>query len=167
MKKNVFVIAILLFLLLLNSGCLKDKTTTETGASELIVTMRGFENFMDNSSMGTNNATKYEYFNLTQADAGDIVILRDEISNVSYNATYNYTRVTFVTDLNHSMPFGGDLTQKFAAGDNVEVKFHVVNDVFTDPNNPSWTVVLETVKELWDSFNHRFTIIDPDLIQKV
>jgi len=167
MKKNIFVIGVLFFSLLLNSGCLKEKVDNATGTSEMIVTMKEFEAFMDNSSMSTNNATKYEYFNLTQADAGDIVILRDEIDSVSYNSTYNYTRITFITDLNHSMPFGGDLTQKFAKGDNVEVEFHVVTDVFTDPNNPSWTVSLETIKELWDSFQHRFTIISPDVIQKV
>ena len=167
MRKNIFVIvtAVLLFLTLANSGCLKDEKAA-TG-KEINVSMKGFEDFMGNYSTNTDNATKHDYFNLTQGDEGDVVILRDEIANISYNGMYNYTGVTFVTDLNHSMPFGGDITQKFAKGDNVEIKFHVITDIFPDPNNPSWTVSIETLQELWNTTRHSFDIISPDVIKKV
>lgn len=167
MKKSFFVIATLLFLMLANSGCLKEEKAGTATGTEINVSMKGFEDFMGNYSMDTDNATKHDYFNLTQGDVGDVVILRDEIDNISYNSSYNYTRITFVTDLNHSMPFKGDITQKFAKGDNLEIKFHVITDVFSDPNNPSWTVSIETLQELWNTTEHRFDIMSPDVIKKV
>ncbi len=162
MKKSIFIIAIICSAILLNTGCLKEEAGTEK-----VVKANEFVNIMNNSTTSTDNTTKYEYFNLTMVDAGDTIVIKDKIHNLTYDSANNWTKVVFNTDLNHSLPVSGDLTQKFASGDTVKITFHVVTDVFADPNNPSWTVSVETLKEIWNTTTHRFTIIPNELVKKV
>lgn len=160
MKKSILIIAVFL-VLLLNSGCLNKEAGTEK-----VVSVKGFVDLMGNSTMDTNNATKYEYLNLTQVDSGDTILIEDKIHNFTYNSTGDITRMLFISDLNHSLPIRGDLTQDFSEGDNVEIRFHVFRDVFADPNDPTWTVSIETLKEIWDTTAHRYTFIPRDLVKK-
>ena len=160
MRKGIFIIAIVL-VILLNSGCLE-----ETSGVERVMSVKQFVDFMDNSTMETANSTKYEYLNLTQADSGDTILIKDEIHNITYDPTGDITRMLFMSDMEHSLPIGGDLTNDFAGGDNVEIRFHVFRDVFADPNDPSWTVSVETIKEIWDTATHSFTIIPGNTVSK-
>ncbi len=149
-------------------GCMTHAEPEEETES-MTMTMEEFVDILSNSTTSIDNATKCEYVNLTSGDSGDIIILRDQIRILSYNSSYNYTRMAFVSDLNnsHYLFIGGDLTKNFADGDNVEIKFHVMTDVFADPNNPSWTVSVKTIEEMWDTTIHRFTSIPPDIVKKV
>jgi len=160
MRKGIFIIAIFL-MILLNSGCLKEGTGVER-----IMSVKEFVNFMGNSTMSTDNATKYEYLTLPQADNGDTILIKDKIHNFTYDPAGDITRMLFISDLEHSFPISGDLTNDFAEGDNVEIRFHVFTDVFADPNDPSWTVSVETIKEIWDTTTHSFTIIPSDVVSK-
>ncbi|HEC87899.1 MAG TPA: hypothetical protein ENI52_01125 [Thermoplasmata archaeon] len=164
MKLEILVVGILSISILLSAGCLNKEST---GEAEIVLSMKEFIGIMNNYSRDINNATKYEYYNITPLDEGDIVIIKDEIHNLTYNSTYNYTEIFCVSDLDNPFPVYGDITKIFLGGDKIEVTLHIIRDVFPYSSDPSWTVSIETIEEGWNSAGHFFTPVSSDAVKKV
>ncbi|HEC76461.1 MAG TPA: hypothetical protein ENI33_04290 [Thermoplasmatales archaeon] len=163
MKLEILVAGILSISILLSAGCLNKESTGEAG---IILSMKEFISIMNNYSRDINNATKYEYYNITPLNDGDTVVIKDEIHNLTYNSTYNYTEIFCISDLDNPFPVSGNLTKFFSDGDKIEVILHIIRDVFPFPSDPSWTVSIETIEEGWSLSGHFFTPVSSDAVKK-
>lgn len=163
MKLGILVAGILGISILLNAGCLNKESAVEGG---IIFSMKEFIGMMNNYSREIINTTKYEYYNITPVNEGDIVLIKDEIYNLTYNSTYNYTEMFCISDLENPFPVYGNMTKIFSAGDKIEVTLHVIRDTFPFPSDPSWTVSIETIEEGWNSMTHYFTPVSSDAVKK-
>jgi len=157
MKRNVAIIAILGFVLLLNTGCVTEKKAIVMSMSE----------FMNDYNMSIDNATKHLYYYFNSLDDGDELIIKDEIYNITYNATRNYTGIVCVTEKNNTFPIQGDITDEFKSGDTIEIDVHIINDTFPHPYDPTWTISIETLKEGWNKTSHQFEYVPREFIKKL
>lgn len=162
MKLGIFVVGILGILILMGAGCLNK----EPGEEGIILSMKEFIGIMNNYSREIINTTKYEYYNITPLNEGDVVLIKDEIHNLTYNSTYNYTEIICISDLENPFPVYGNITKMFSTGDKIEVTLHIIRDVFPFPSDPSWTISIETIEEGWNSVGHYFTPVSSDAIKK-
>ncbi|RLF45289.1 MAG: hypothetical protein DRN29_06995 [Thermoplasmata archaeon] len=159
MKRNVAIIAILGFVLLLNTGCVTEKKA-------IVMSM---DDFWSEYNWSIDNKTKYVYYNFSNLEDGDEVIIKDEIYNMTYHDVQNgnYTEIRCVTQKNATFRVQGDITGKFKSGDIIEIDIHIMKDVFDYPNYPPWKISIEWIKEGWDATNKLPIPVPQKFIKKV
>jgi len=163
MKKITSGIVLLLTLqiLLITSGCLEDNNKS--------VTMNTLEFWNDHSYSENNKTRIYKTF-LVSVDAGDTVIIKDIIHNMSYRASEDYTLIECNSLLNQPSPFPikGDITDKFKVGDKIMLTLTIIDVTTTrEMYNETWTWEMETIAERWDSLNNTIVPIPQKYIQKM
>ncbi len=155
MKKLVFALASVAILLL--TGCVTEGKTVIMNMDEL---GKDIEENMDNSS-----ATYYQGFK--SLNKGDILIIKDEISSITYRQDYNATIIHFASNNSSSLVFEGDLTGKFDNGDNVRIKLHIIEDKYNITyQGREWSIDLEMYKEGWDTSRHTIKMLPSDVISE-
>ncbi len=164
MKINVIFVALLFLALAVSSGCIEKsgtKTNVETFSAGEFLQLIGEYN------RTIVNETKHVFYNFTSLKDGEEVLVKDTIHNLTYHPNNDYTSIYFITDLNSSLPFSGDLTQKFSVGDKVEIDLHIIREVFGYPSDPTWTISLQTIEEGWDKTNYSYTPFSSSALKKV
>ena len=155
MKKLLF--AALSVTILLLTGCVTQGKTVVMNMDEV---GKDVEEKMDNQS-----ATYYQGFK--SLNAGDILIIKDEISSIQYRQDYNATIIHFASNNSSSLVFAGNLTGIYSDGDNVRVKLHIIEDKYNITyQGRNWKIDLEMYKEGWDTSSHRVKMLQSDTISK-
>jgi len=112
------------------------------------------------------NVTSTSYYSgFKTLDAGDILIIKDKIWNITYNSQYDATMVLFVSNMSQGLIFKGNITKKFHDGQDVKVKLHIIEDKFPYTyNGKTWNIDVEYYKEGWDMTNHTAKYLPSDII---
>ena len=163
MKKIISGIVLLLILqiLVITSGCLEGNNKS--------VTMNAWEFWNDHSYSEDNKTRVYKTF-LVSMDAGDTVIIKDIVHNMSYRANENYTLIECNSFLNQPSPFPikGDITDKFNVGDKIMLTLTIIDVTTTrEMYNETWIWEMETIAERWDTVNNTITPIPQNYIEKM
>jgi len=163
MKKIIIGIVFLLVLqiLVLTSGCLEGDNKS--------VTMDVWEFWNDHSYSENNKTRVYKTF-FVSLDAGDTVIIKDIIHNMSYRASENYTLIECNSLLNQPSPFPikGDITDEFKTGDKIMLTLTVIDVTTTrEMYNETWIWEMETIHERWDSLNNTIKPIPPNYVKRM
>lgn len=163
MKKIIsgFIFLLALQSILITSGCL------EGGNRSVTMTAREFWN--DHSFSEDNKTKVYKTF-LVSLDAGDTVIIKDIIHNMSYRVSDNYTLIECNSLLNQPSPFPikGDITDEFKVGDKIMLTLTIIEATTTrEMYNEEWTWKMETINESWDNLNKTIKPIPQNYIQKM
>jgi len=102
-----------------------------------------------------DNVTKDWWSDFGQLEEGDMVIIHDTLSNVTFNQEENKTLLVFVSQEDNTLPLSvqGDLSGFLQVGDTLEIFVHVVWVSYPHEFWPGeiWTIHVETFRELWDS----------------
>ncbi len=137
MKKTILLIcAVFLALVMLISGCNSGKTFTIT-AKEL-----------NEDVKWVNNNTTFSMLYTSYQD-GDTLIIKDTISNVTYDQNFNATGISFIwSSGTRGVAFQGNITDKYKEGDEVEITVHLkhVTFFYNDINYD-----MEIFAEEWES----------------
>ena len=140
MKKAV-VVVVAVFL----AGCIQQ-------SEKRVFTMNMNEVLQD---MEYNISGQNYYSGFKSMNAGDTLIIKDTIANMTYNDFYNGTMVIFSSNSSRGLIFQGNITGKFHIGDNVTVKLHIMEDKFDyDYQGQTWNIDIEYYEEAWDKTNH-------------
>lgn len=163
MKKIISGIIFLVALqgIMITSGCLEGDNKS--------VTMTVGEFWNDHSFSEDNKTKIYKTF-LVSLDAGDTVIIKDIIHNMSYKASGNYTLIECNSLLNQPSPFPiqGDITDEFKVGDKIMLTLTIIDVSITrEMYNETWAWEMETIDESWDSLNKTIKPIPQTCIQKM
>ncbi len=161
MKKIKLVATLFLVMALaISSGCVKESKAKTFSMGE-------FMEIVANYNRTIINETKEVFYNFSSLDDNDEVIIDDVIHNTTYYPENNFTSIYCITDLNNSLPFSGNLTNKFHEGDHIRITLHIVRDTFPYPYDQTWTISIQTIEEGWDNNMHTFIPISSDTIKKV
>ena len=163
MKKIIsgFIVLLALESTLIISGCLESDNKS--------ITMTAREFWNDNSFSEDNKTRIYKTF-LVSLDAGDTVIIKDIIHNMSYRTSDNYTLIECNSLLNQPSPFPikGDITDEFKVGDKIMLTLTIIEVTTTrEMYDEIWTWKIETIKESWDNVNKTIKPIPQTYIQKM
>jgi hypothetical protein len=163
MKKIISGIIFLLVLqmLVITSGCLEGQNKS--------VTMNAWEFWNDHSYSENNKTRIYKTF-LVSVDAGDTVIIKDIIHNMSYRASEDYTLIECNSLLNQPSPFPiqGDITNEFTVGDKIMLTLTIIDvTIAKEMYNETWAWEMETIAEGWDNLNNTIKSIPQKYIQKM
>ena len=126
-----------------------------------------FGELIDDYKSTYNWAAAYQTENFTSLKEGDIIILRDQISNLTYQVDEDATYIEFnsSTGLGNSFPIQGNITESFRIGDIVEIRLHVIKVIFSTLDNDRMvTIERETFKEYWDASNNTYIPVPPQYI---
>jgi len=159
-KIKVFSAIILMIALAFSSGCVKESKAKTFSMDEFI-------KIVSNYNRTILNQTKKVFYNFSSLNDNDKVIIEDVVHNATYNPQNNFTSIYCITDLNNSLPFSGNLTDKFHEGDHVKISLHIIRDTFPYPYDQTWTISIQTIKEGWDMSKHTFIPISSDTIERV
>ena len=155
MKKAGVVAIVLIFLFV---GCIGSKNKANTVTMDMNEVMHDMEMKIDNSS-------HYYYNGFKSLNPGDILIIKDEIENLSYSPQYNATMIIFYSNNSRGLFFEGDLENKFHIGDSVKIKLHIIEDKFEYPyQGVMWTIDFERYKEGWNSESHMPKLLPENVI---
>ena len=133
----------------------------EKGEKVFIVTMK---DIMDDFEEFKDNDTAFYYYGLKSYKEGDTIIIRDIISEKKLYG--NYTFLHFSSSPSNGFYFDGNLSS-FNEGDKVEIKLHVIKDVFLEEiNGKLWKIEIEIFKEGWNFQNHTLVPFPPSVIKK-
>ena len=137
LKLSLLVAFVTITPIILVCGCMQNTNKT--------VVMNAQQLYDDIIVENKENSYLFDYKSLEE---GDTLIIRDVISNISYNKEYNATRVTFTYGKNqtYSPAFEGNLTGLLMVGDLVEIKVHIKHVKF-EYNNKLYD--LEVYSEQW------------------
>lgn len=170
---NRAIVALLLvFVLVATAGCLEGGDEGDTGGGTGIktVTMKGFFEIMQNQSVTNDTEAKYIYGDLPSVEENDTLVIADTVQQVAPRPSYNITQFKFASEPNASLYVEGNQSGVYAAGDDVEITFHIIEDVFQHPdqiNKTGWQISIEVVQEIWSQTQHRYSPTMPaDAIEK-
>jgi len=160
MKKKILGICIVVLMLVaLVSGCTENKTTDSNddnnggGTTGNTYTMTAKE-MQDDMTMDTDWATYIKILYTTLAD-GDTVVIQDTITEISYDSETDRTTVTFEWTEDEvtgslNLPFEGDITATYQAGDEVKVTVTIKHVEFTyETSGASMDYEIEIFDEQW------------------
>ncbi|MCD6481839.1 MAG: hypothetical protein J7L31_06180 [Thermoplasmata archaeon] len=152
--------AVMLAVMLISVGCVEEKEAKTFSMGEFI-------QIVSNYNRTILNQTKEVFYNFSSLNDNDEVIIEDVIHNLTYDSENNYTALYCITDLNNSLPFSGNITDKFQEGDHIKIDLHIVRDTFPYPYDQTWTISIQTIEEGWDRGIHTFIPISSDSITKI
>lgn len=160
---NVFVLAAgILLVAACSAGCIEDG-----GESGETVTMTLGE-FSDDYVRSTDNATRTMTDMLSSLEPGDVLLLRDTITNMTYLPGVGYTQVEFASRRSVGFPIAGDVTTSLAVGDTVEATLHIIAVTYTEElRNGTWTFKQEYFREGWDAKNESFAPVPRASVRRV
>ena len=163
MKKIIggIVFLLVLWILVITTGCLEGGNKS--------MTMNAGE-FWNDHSYSENNKTRVYKTYLVSLDAGDTVIIKDIIHNMSYRASENFTLIECNSLLNQPSPFPikGDITNEFKVGDKIMITLTIIDVTTTkEMYDETWTWEMETINERWDNLNNTIIPIPQKYIQKM
>lgn len=138
MKHAVFM-AVLCAGVICSCGCL------EQSAQAKVMTMN---EFLQDYTESRDNATKTLIYELASLDAGDTLVIRDTLLNLSFNAERNYTLVLFSSVTNQVFAVAGDITGSYEKNDDVKLTVHIIRVNFP---YQGWNITYETFQEGWDT----------------
>ncbi len=137
------------FAVVFNCGCLKGE-----GGGAITMTL---EEVISDYKKSLDSDTKTYYYWLDSLSDGDILIIEDTLSNVTYLDAKNMTLINFESSANISFGIEGDITDDFEKGDTVKLKTHIIAVSFVEEDRQTgepWTIFLETFEEGWNMQNH-------------
>jgi hypothetical protein len=112
------------------------------------VVMTGDEFSQEYNSYHTDvtNKTTYpndHYYNLPSLKAGDVLVIRDRVTEVNYSSRMGATLITLngfgkCPALADGLYFATNLTSKYSVGDMVEITFHIVK---VEKRNSEGTII--------------------------
>lgn len=147
--KRAIVASLLVCALVATAGCLEDGGDTEATTMSIAELSSNY-----NRSMDQANGTMTVWLNYV--DDGDTLIIKDTISNITYDEQNQTSQVTFTSESRAPLTFEGNITGEFSAGDDVAVTVHIIN-VTMHQTNPqtgqNMTIYYETFEESWDAAN--------------
>ncbi len=159
MNKAIVLAAGIIVIGACGAGCLEGEGAT--------VTMTLGE-FSDDYVRSTDNDSRVMTDMLASLDPGDVLLLRDTITNMTYMTGAGYTQVEFASLPGTGFPVKGDITQSLASGDTVEAKLHIVSITYSEQlSDGTWTFKQEYFREGWNSENNSFVPIPRDIIRRV
>lgn len=152
-------------------GCLEGGGGNNgNGATTTTVTMKGFVDIITNLSVTNDTESKYLYGDLPSVEENDTLVIDDTIQQVISNTSYNMTQFTFASEPNAPLYLEGNQSGAYGAGDDVEITFHIIEDVYNHPdetNFTGWHVSLEVFQEIYNQNYHQYSYIMPaDAIEK-
>jgi len=102
------------------------------------------------------NITGQSYYSgFKTLDAGDILIIKDKILNMTYSSQYNATMILFSSNSSQGLFFAGNITNKFHDEEDVKIKLHIIEDKFEyNYQGQTWNIDIEFYREAWDITNH-------------
>ena len=160
MKKTkiYFLIAGLICVFLSISGCLTDND------KEAIMSLK---EFVDDFVEYLDNESKIYYGGYQTFDAGDTVIIRDNITEIKYNGMESWMGLESMEE--GGFPVEGDIRFSIRQGDNVEITLHIIEVNFTTTEFGDEPVVahLETIQEGWDQDNNTTKSLPQDIIRVI
>lgn len=139
MKKIILVMSIVsLMLMILISGCSTTGKTFTMTAKEL----------NDNAKFVNSNKTFSILY--TSYEDGDTLIIKDTISDVTYNQTFNVTGISIMggSDSIRGFAFQGNITDLYKNGDKVKITVHIKHVTFLY-NGKNYD--MEIFAEEWES----------------
>jgi len=158
MNKAIVLAAGIIAIVACGAGCLESEGAT--------VTMTMGE-FSDDYVRSTDNTTRVMTDMLASLDPGDVLLLKDTITNMTYMAGAGYTQIEFASLPGTGFPVKGDSTQTLASGDTVEIPLHIITVTYTEQiNGENWTFRQEYFREGWNSENASFVPIPRDAVRR-
>jgi len=157
-----FSLSLICFLLIVfvHCGCVENESETP-----IVMT---FGELIDDYKSTYNWEAAYQTDNFTSLKDGDLLILRDQIYNLTYQVDENTTYIEFnsSTGLDNFFPIQGNITDSFSIGDIVEIRLHVIKVIFStlDTTDRLVTIERETFKEYWDASNNTSIPVPPQYI---
>lgn len=149
---NVLIAVVCTIIVVFHSGCLGGRD------DKILVTTLG--ELMNDYAQNIDNDTKKITSWIKSLNHGDVLLIRDKISNLTYIEVFNYTAIEFESLLGEGFPIKEDITNTFGVGDNVELKLTIINVTYTQQvDGEIWTIQQETFEEGWDSINNTFVPI--------
>ncbi|MFO8132870.1 MAG: hypothetical protein R6U10_02895 [Thermoplasmatota archaeon] len=125
-----------------------------------------FSEFWDDYSQSVDNQTMTAITYLESFDEGDTVTITDQLQNLSYNATNDYTIVQFASLQQRALTIEGDITDEYQAGDIVILTSDIINATFNyQMQDKNWTIHYETFEDGWDTENNRQTTFPQEALQ--
>ena len=142
------------------AGCLEEgegKTVTMT-----------LGEFSDDYVSSTDNDTRVVTDLLASFEPGDVLLLRDTITNMTYLTAGSFTQVEFASSRGTGFPIEGDVTSTLSSGDTIEVKLHIIAITYTEQHSSgTWTYKQEYFREGWNQDNETFVPIPRDIVRRV
>ena len=126
-KKKIIslIFVIFLTLVLLISGCTSNNDAN--GGNTFTITAKELN---DHAKFVNTNSTLSILYD--QYENGDTLIIKDTISNVTYDQTFDATGITFTWQSGmRSFAFQGDITNKYKDGDKVKITVHLKHVTFS------------------------------------
>jgi len=121
--------------------------------------------------LSMDNVTKDWWSDLEHLNEGDTVIIRDTLSNVTYNQEEDKTQLVFESQTDNQLPFSvkGNQSDFLHVGDTLEVFVHVVWISYLHEFYPDeiWTIHVETFQEIWDDQTNSACPLPPENIHIV
>ena len=142
------------------AGCLEegeDKTVTMT-----------LGEFSDDYMSSTDNDTRVVTDLLMSLEPGDVLLLRDTITNMTYLTAGGFTQVEFASSPGTGFPIEGDVTSTLSSGDTIKVRLHIIAITYTEQfSSGTWTFKQEYFREGWNKDNETFVPIPRDIVSRV
>jgi len=158
MKRALFAL-LCVCTLVATAGCMNNGDDAPT-----TLTIQSFLKVMQNLNVTHDTEKKYVYGDLPSLETNDTVNIADTIQQVYSLPEYNVTGFRFVSMPNASLYVEGNQSGIYAAGDNIDITFHITEDVFYHPdqtNYTGWHISLEVVQEIYDQTYHQYSMIMP------
>jgi len=125
-----------------------------------------FSEFWNDYSQSVDNQTMTAITYLESFDEGDTVTITDQLQQLSYNATNDYTVVQFASLQQRALTVEGDITGEFQTGDTVTLTSGIINATFNyQMQDKNWTIHYETFEDGWDTENNRQTAFPQAALQ--
>lgn len=135
-----------------------NDTTNTSGMS--------FSEFWNDYGQSVDNETLTATTYLKSFDDGDTVVIEDQLQNLTYNATNDFTIIQFASLQQRALTIEGDITGEFQAGDSITLTSEIVNTTFNyQMQDKNWTIHYETFADGWDTENNRQTAFPRDALQ--
>ncbi len=153
------------------NGDTDDTDDTENDEADKKMTMKEFSGIIRNQSVTNDTEAKYMYADLPSVEENDTVVITDTIQQVTPRSSRDVTQFTFTSEPKLSLYVEGNQSEAYAAGDDIEITFHIIEDVFQHPdqtNYTGWHVSLEAIQEIYNQTYHRYSMVMPaDAITKI
>lgn len=140
-----------LLLIFFHCGCVENKQD-----APVIMT---FGELINDYKSTYNWEASYRTENFTSLKEGDILILRDQIHNLTYRSDENITSIEFSssTGLDNFFSIQGNITGSFRPGDIVDIHLHIIKVTFRHiENERSLTIERETFQEGYDTTTNTY-----------
>ncbi|MFO8133836.1 MAG: hypothetical protein R6U10_07915 [Thermoplasmatota archaeon] len=159
MNRAIVLAAGCILLVACGAGCLDSEGATATMT---------LGEFSDDYVRSSDNDTMVMTDMLASLDPGDVLLLRDTITNMTYMTAAGYTQIGFASLPDTGFPVKGDVTGTLAPGDTVEMRLHVIAISYEEQlSSGTWTFRQEYFREGWNADNQTFVPVPREIIRRV